>query len=195
MQRAKQGRALTHDAAIVTAASLMTQSLAGQILQLNESIQWFDAKIEELFNHHPDHFIFSSRPGSGKALRLRLLTIFGEDRDRFQCAAEVQTVSGIAPLLRSSGKTRIVSYRWACPKFVRQGVHAFAAQSQHWCPWAQAFYQMQVSQGKDHHVAVRSLAFKWLRIIYRCWKNRVPYDDAIYVASLKANNAPLLAFL
>jgi len=82
-------------------------------------------------------------------------------------------------LLRSSGKTRIVSYRWTCPKFVRQGVHAFAAQSQHWGPWAQAFYQMQVSQGKDHHVAVRSLAFKWLRISYRCWKNRVPYDDAI----------------
>ena len=133
LEEIKQARALTHDAAIVTAASLMTQSLAGQILQLNESIQWFDAKIEELFKHHPDHFIhhpdhfiFSSRPGSGKALGPRLLTIFGEDRDRFQCAAEVQTVSGIAPLLRSSGKTRIVSYRWTCPKFVRQGVHAFA---------------------------------------------------------------------
>ena len=195
LEEIKQARALTHDAAIVTAASLMTRSLAGQILQLNESIQRFDAKIEELFKHHPDHFIFSSRPGSGKALGPRLLTIFGEDRDRFQCAAEVQTVSGIAPLLRSSGKTRIVSYRWACPKFFRQGVHAFAAQSQHWCPWAQAFYQMQVSQGKDHHVAVRSLAFKWLRIIYRCWKNRVPYEDAIYMASLKANNAPFLAFL
>ena len=97
LEEIKQARALTHDAAIVTAASLMTQSLAGQILQLNESIQWFDSKIEELFKHHPDHFIFSSRPGSGKALRLRLLTIFGEDRDRFQCAAEVQTVSGIAP--------------------------------------------------------------------------------------------------
>ena len=96
LEETKQARALTHDAAIVTAASLMTQSLAGQILQLNESIQRFDAKIEELFNHHPDHFIFSSRPGSGKALRLRLLTIFGEDRDRFQCAAEVQTVSGIS---------------------------------------------------------------------------------------------------
>ena len=39
------------------------------------------------------------------------------------------------------------------------------------------------------------LAFKWLRIIYRCWKNRVPYDDAIYMDSLKANNSPLLAFL
>jgi transposase len=195
LEEIKQARALTGDTAIVTACSLLTQSLAGQILQLNDSIQRFDAKIEELFNHHPDHFIFSSLPGSGKALGPRLLTTFGEDRDRFECAEEVQTVSGIAPLLRTSGKSRIVSYRWACPKFVRQGVHEFAALSRHWCPWAQAYYQMQISQGKDHHVAVRSLAFKWLRIIYRCWKNRVPYDDAIYMDSLKANNAPLLAFL
>ena len=195
LEEIQQARALTHDAAIVTASSLLTQSLAGQILQLNESIQRFDAKIKELFNEHPDPFIFSSLPGSGKALGPRLFTLFGEDRDRFQCASEVQTLSGIAPLLRASGKTHIVSYRWACPKFVRQGVHEFAAHSRHWCPWAQAYYQMKLSQGKNHHVAVRSLAFKWLRIIYRCWKNRVPYDDAIYMESLKANNAPLLAFL
>ena len=191
----QQARALTSDVAIVTAASLLTQSLAAQILQLNESLQRFDAKIEELFNNHPDPFIFNSLPGSGKALAPRLFGVFGEDRDRFQSAAEVQTVSGVAPLQRNSGKTRIVCYRWACPKFVRQGVHEFAAHSRHWCPWAQAFYQMKVSQGKDHHVAMRSLAFKWLRIIYRCWKNRVPYDDAIYMDSLKANNSPLLASL
>ncbi len=195
LDQIKQALALTNDAAIVTAASLLTQSLAGQILQLNESIQRYDAKIEELFNHHPDHFIFNSLPGAGKVLGPRLLAVFGDDRDRFESAGEVQTVSGIAPLQRNSGKTRIVLYRWACPKFVRQSVHEFAALSRHWCPWAQAFYQMQVSQGKDHHVAVRSLAFKWLRIIYRCWKNQVPYDEAIYMASLKANNAPLLAFL
>lgn len=191
----KQARALTSDAAIVTAGSLLTQSLARQILPLNESIERFEAKIGELFVNHPDHFIFSSLPGSGKALGPRLLAIFGDDRDRFKSSGEAQTVTGIAPLMRSSGKTRVVSCRWACPKFVRQGVHEFAAHSRHWCPWAQAFYKMQISQGKDHHVAVRSLAFKWLRIIYRCWKDGVPYDDTIYMASLKANNAPLLAFL
>ena len=125
--------------AIVTAASLLTQSLAAQIPQLNESIQRFDAKIEELFNNHPDPFIFNRLPGSGKALAPRLFGVFGEDRDRFQSAAEVQTVSGVAPLQRNSGKTRIVCYRWACPKFVRQGVHEFAAHSRHWCPWGASF--------------------------------------------------------
>ena len=194
LEEIKQARALTHDAAIVTAASLMTQSLAGQILQLNESIQWFDAKIEELFKHHPDHFIFSSRPGSGKALGPRLLTIFGEDRDRFQCAAEVQTVSGIPPGCEAVARPASCLTVGPVPSSsARAFTHSRSVPAL--VALAQAFYQMQVSQGKDHHVAVRSLAFKWLRIICRCWKNRVPYDDAIYVASLKANNAPLLAFL
>ena len=194
LEEIKQARALTHDAAIVTAASLMTRSLAGQILQLNESIQRFDAKIEELFKHHPDHFIFSSRPGSGKALGPRLLTIFGEDRDRFQCAAEVQTVSGISPCCEAVARPASCLTVGPVPSSsARAFTHSRSVPAL--VALAQAFYQMQVSQGKDHHVAVRSLAFKWLRIIYRCWKNRVPYDDAIYVASLKANNAPLLAFL
>ena len=123
LEEIKQARALTHDAAIVTAASLMTQSLAGQILHLNESIQRFDAKIEELFNHHPDHFIFSSLPGSGKALGPRLLTLFGEGsfpmrrggtdrlRHRPPAAKQWQDPHRVLPLglsqVRPPGRSRI----------------------------------------------------------------------------------------
>jgi hypothetical protein len=38
--------------------------------------------------------------------------------------------------------------------------------------------------GKDHHAAVRALAYKWIRIMFRCWKDRTPYDDSLYVKSL-----------
>ena len=191
----RQAQALTQDEAILTAGSLTTQSLARQVRQLNESIAEFDRRIAELFNRHDDHFIFTSLPGSGAALGPRLLTLFGEDRERFESAEQVQTVSGISPVIESSGKTRIVRYRWACPKFVRQSVYEFAAHSRHWCPWATAYYRLQISRGKNHHVAVRALAFKWLRIIFRCWKDRTPYNDELYLASLKANKAPLLAYL
>lgn len=190
-----EAQALTNDSAIVTAGSMVTQSLARQIRQLNESIELFDRKIAELFQDHGDHFIFSSLPGCGTALGPRLLALFGDDRERFDSPCQVQTISGIAPLIRSSGKSRVVQYRWACPKFVRQGVHEFAAHSRHWCDWAAAYYRMQISQGKTHHTAVRALAFKWLRILFRCWKDHAPYDDSIYMASLINNNAPLLAYL
>jgi transposase len=190
-----QARALTQDSALVTTGSLLTRSLAKQIRQLNESIRLFDERIAELFENHEDFDIFTSFPGSGAALGPRLLSLFGEDRERYESAEQVAIRSGIAPLIESSGKTRIVRWRWACPKFLRQGIHEFAAQSRHWCPWAGAFYQMQRDRGKQHHKAVRALAFKWIRIIFRCWKDRTPYNDEIYMASLKANNAPLLAYL
>jgi transposase len=191
----RQAQALTDDEAILTVGSLTTQSLARQIRQVNHSIEEFDRRIAELFNAHDDHFIFKSLPGSGPALGPRLLTLFGEDRERFDSAEQVQTISGIAPLIEQSGKGRIVHYRWACPRFIRQSVHEFAAHSRRWCPWAAAYYRLQINRGKDHHVAVRALAFKWLRIIFRCWKNRTPYNNELYLASLRANNAPLLAYL
>ncbi len=191
---------LTRDSAVLTAGSMLTRSLVRQIRPLNQSIEIFDQKIAELFTGHDDHFIFTSLPGCGPALGPRLLSLFGDDRGRFDSAEQVQIVSGIAPLIDRSGKKTtktpgVVRWRWACPKFLRQGVHEFAAHSRHWCPWARAFYKMEISRGKGHHMAVRALAFKWLRIIFVCWRDGVAYDDARYMESLKANNSPLLAYL
>jgi len=46
-------------------------------------------------------------------------------------------------------------------------------------------------RGKDHQAAVRSLAFKWARIIFRLWKKRMPYCEQIYVAALQRRGSPL----
>ena len=35
---------------------------------------------------------------------------------------------------------------------------------------AGAFYRQQRDKGSSHQAAVRALAFKWLRILYRCWQ-------------------------
>jgi len=40
---------------------------------------------------------------------------------------------------------------------------------------------------------VRALAFKWIRIAYRCWKERVAYDENVYLAALAKHNSPLVA--
>ena len=93
----------------------------------------------------------------------RLLAAFGTDRDRFASANEMQSYSGIGPVTKRSGQSKSVHFRWACPKFVRQTFHEFAGHS-----------QLPISRGKSHHAAIRALAFKWIRILYRCWKNRTP---------------------
>jgi hypothetical protein len=123
----------------------------------------------------------------------RLLAAFGSERERYQNAAEVQTLSGIAPVTESSGKSSWVHFRFACSKFVQQSFPEWAAQSIPKSPWARACYELQCRRGKKHHAAVRALAFKWIRIIYRCWKERVAYDEKVYLEALAQHNSPLLA--
>jgi hypothetical protein len=61
--------------------------------------------------------------------------------------------------------------------------------------WAQAYYRQQRKQGQNHHAAVRALAFKWIRILFRCWKDRVAYDEKKYLAALAKRGSPLSALL
>jgi len=127
--------------------------------------------------------------------KVRLLAAFGDDRDRMDSPASMQCLSGIAPVTRRSGKRCSVQRRCACSKFLRQTFHEFAGHSRLHCAWAGAFYESQRVAGKGHHTAVRALAFKWIRILFRCWKTRTPYDEATYIGVLERRNAPLLKYL
>src|SRR6185295_15740384 len=113
------------------------------------------------------------------------------DRDRFEAPAEMQQFSGIAPVTERSGKSIWVHRRWACPKFVLQTFHEFADQARKFSAWSKLYYQQQRSRGNDHHAAVRALAYKWIRIMFRCWKDRRTYDDAIYTKSLAERGSAL----
>jgi hypothetical protein len=97
----------------------------------------------------------------------------------------------IAPVLERSGKTEWVHFRWACPKFLRQTFHEWASHSIGFCDWARAYYEQQLKSGKRHHAAVRVLAFKWIRIAFRCWKDGARYDDSRYMVSLRRRRSPL----
>jgi hypothetical protein len=101
------------------------------------------------------------------------------------------TFTGMAPVIERSGKMTVTHVRWFCPTFLRQSFHEFAGQSIQHSPWAKAFYRQQRMRGKDHQASVRSLAFKWLRIIFRLWKNQTPYQEGTYVAALQRRGSPL----
>lgn len=183
--------ALTNDPAIVETSALNVQMLARQIDALRPSIARYDKEIATRFGDHPDAHLFDSLPGSGPAMAPRLLSAFGSQRDRFQAATEVQEYSGIAPVTKRSGKQSQVTWRWSAPKFVRQSFHEFARLSIHHSAWARAYYEMQRDRGKSRHAAIRALAFKWIRIIFRCWKERTAYDEAQYIQALVARRSPL----
>jgi len=182
---------LTTDRAIIESSSLLVTLLARQILSLNESIKKLEEEIERRFSQHPDAFVFDSLPGAGAALAPRLLVAMGSDRERFSSASEVQTKAGIAPVTKRSGRHSHVERRWAAPAFLRQSFHEYAQCSLRSSPWARAYYREQRRRGKSHHTAIRALAFKWIRIIYRCWQDRTPYDEARYLAALARRGSPL----
>jgi transposase len=186
---------LTGDEAVILASTMMVQALVKQIPVLTESIQEYDRKIAALFNAHDDSTLFGSFPGAGPTLAPRLLAVFGSDRSRFEFAAEVQQLSGVAPVTEKSGKACWVHWRFACSKFLRQSLHEFAGQSILKSGWARAYYDQQRKRGTSHQAALRALAFKWTRVIFRCWKDRTPYDEAKYCQSLKLRGSHLASHL
>ena len=181
----------TTDAAVLEACTRKARDLCKLVGLLREQIQALEKRRDELVAAHPDGPLFASFPGAGPATVPRLIVAFGTRRELYQNAYEVQCDSGIAPVYKGSGKTAYVQMRRACPKFLRQTFHEFAGQSIPFCPWAKAYYQHQRDSAHDHHAAVRSLGYKWIRIMFCCWKNYTPYDEERYLESLRRRGSLL----
>jgi transposase len=143
----------------------------------------------------PDAELFAALPGAGVQFAPRLLTAFGEDRHRFPKADAMAQYAGIAPVTERSGNKHWVHWRFSCPKFLRQSFVEWAGESTRHSFWARAFYQHQRELGKTHQMAVRALAFKWIRILWRCWHDRKPYNETTYLMCLQDKGSPLLQYI
>jgi transposase len=190
----KSALPLTNDAAVITASVLNVKVLVAQMKTVIAAISEYDRNIDALCQTHADYQLFAALPGAGLIHAARLTAALGSDRSRWQSPDELLRFSGIAPVIERSGKQFRIRWRYFCPKFLRQTFHEFAAQSIQDSFWARAFYYSQRAKGKDHHAAVRALAFKWIRIIWKCWQTRTPYNEVIYLESLRKKGSSLLKF-
>lgn len=184
--------ALTSDPAVIEPNRLLVEVLVQQLRTLLHAVERFDQEIGALAPTLPDYVVFNSFPGAGPVFAPRLLAALGEDRERFPTPAEVQKYMGIAPVTERSGNKCWVHWRLQCPKFLRQTFVEWAALSIPHCYWAHAFYEQQRARGSSRQAALRALAFKWIRILHRCWQDRTPYDEAKYLNALKRRGSPLL---
>lgn len=188
----KSALPLTNDEAVIDTHAMLAVALVEQIAILMKHIRCFDKKIAELMSILPDAHLFESLPGAGACYSSRLLAAFGEERDRFSSAKEVQQYLGVAPVTERSGNKTWMHWRWQCSKFLRQTFVERSAHSIYNSYWAKIYYQKQRDSGNSHQAAVRSLAYKWLRIIFRCWKDQKPYNEVKYLNALKKRGSPLL---
>jgi hypothetical protein len=160
-----QAEPLTLDNAVIESHQLLAVALANQMLVVVEAIKVFDKEISTLFEVLTDAELYKSLPGTGPCL---------------------------APVAERSGQKCWVHGRYQCSKFNRQSFVEWAAKSVHQSYWAGLYYQQQRSKGNTHQSSVRSLAFKWIRVLYRCWKTKEPYDESKYLKVLLDRNYPLL---
>ena len=185
LEVASLAQPLTSDPAIMESGQRLSLMHLQMIQTLNPIIEAYDRRIEKVFQDHPEAHLFRRLPGAGAALAPRLLAFFGTDRSRYEKAVNAQSFCGIAPVTKSSGKTRVVYFRRACPKFDRQTFHEFARLSVSSCSWARNYLDHYRAKGKKFHTIIRALAYKWIRILFKCWQDRTPYNEEKYLETLK----------
>jgi transposase len=190
----KAARPLTSDPAVIEPNRLVAETLLAQISVLSKAVERFDAEIATQCAALPDFKIFNALPGAGTAMAPRLLAAFGEQRERFPNAAAIQKYAGIAPVVERSGNKSWTHWRYICPKFLRQTFVEWVGETVPRSFWAKAFYESRRAKGVDHNAIIRALAFKWLRILWRCWVDRQPYDESRYLLALQKRHSPVLAF-
>jgi transposase len=186
-----QGVPLTTDRAVINSSVPMVQALAAQMKATITALKLIEAQLATLCQQHQDFHLFSALPGAGTVYAARLLAALGTDRGRYPAADNLACFAGVAPVLERSGQSCWIRWRYFCPKFLRQSFVEYAGESIVHCAWAKAYYRQQRAKGKTHQAAVRALAFKWIRIIWKCWQSRTPYDEAAYLGSLHKQGSPL----
>jgi transposase len=190
----KESLPLVTDQAVVKSSAMLAAAYTTQMKVMIEAIKEFDREIEQLCASHQDYPLFESLPGAGTVYASRMLAAFGSQREKFSSADELACLAGIAPVIERSGKSCRVRWRYFCPKFLRQTFHEYAGETIVHSFWAKAYYEMQRGKGKSHAKAVRALAYKWIRIIWKCWQTKTKYDEVKYLECLRKRNSPLLRY-
>lgn len=156
---------------LVRALARVLEALVAELMKLTSRIQH---EVEQL----PDGKIVMSFPRAGRVNAAQILAELGDVRERFQTEEQLAAEAGVCPVTFESGKSRGVAFRWACNHRLRQAIATWADNSRHSSPWAKHVYAAARARGCDHPHAIRILARAWVRVLWRAWTNRAPYDPA-----------------
>ncbi|MBA3866175.1 MAG: IS110 family transposase [Solirubrobacterales bacterium] len=137
-----------------------------------------DTQIHERLAAHPDAEIFRPlfRDPRTTICPATLIAELGDCRGRYPNEAAMAADAGMSPVALESGKLRVATFRRACDKRLRVAVATLADSTRHWHPWAKEVYAKARARGQDHPHAIRTLGRAWIRVLWRCWRDEVPYD-------------------
>jgi hypothetical protein len=167
-------------------AVLLAGWLAASLAEKKREIK----KLLELYEQHPDCFIFKSLPAAGSFIEPALLAKLGDHRSQFPTAAVLQAVAGSSPITRQSGKHRSVLFRKACDRELRFISHQWAEASVKYCDWAKTYFWEVYRRTRSKNCAYRCLANRWLAILWKLWQSRKPYDEAYLLQQRAIRSLP-----
>jgi transposase len=191
LEALKQARPLTQDPALLEPLQLQMQRLVAHLSTVHQTIKCYDQRLKEVFATHSHAQLFEALPGAGPVLAARLAALFGTKKANFPEALDLLCFTGVAPVRKQSGAQQVVQFRYARPIFLHQSVVEFAKCSIGRCGWAGLLFEHELKEGKSTWMAIRKVAFKWLRILWRCWTDGKPYDETQYLRSLQRDGVQL----
>lgn len=181
---------LSGSAGTVAGKAHSAKTFAHLLGAMNEALTGLDDAIASVLAEHSDAPIFASFPGVGPILTAVLLAEIGEDRSRYPTPETLLAESGLAPVTRSSGRSRSVRFRYAANTRLREATMWWAFNSLKTSPWAAAaFRQGRDERGQRYHRALRGLAARWVRVAWRCWQDGTTYDPALHTGAANAERS------
>lgn len=179
MRSAPAGRAGELEAEARRTAVLGLVTALGPIVA---EIAELTSQIRGALVAHPDAAIFAPlfRDRKTAICPATLIAELGDARGRYPTDAALAADAGMSPVAVESGKRRAATFRRACDKRLRSAVATLADSTRHWHPWAKEVYRRARDRGQDHPHAIRTLGRAWLRVLWRCWQDGVPYNPALH---------------
>ncbi len=180
LQRLRQAPAVGLGELEMDAKGELVCSLARTLSTLVDQIRLLSGRIEHQVGASDDGRILMSFPRAGRICAAQILAELGSVRERFDSDEHLAAEAGVAPVTYASGKHKAVTFRWACNHRLRRALTTLADNSRHASAWAADVYANARGRGCDHPLAIRILSRAWLRVIWRAWIDRKPYDPAVH---------------
>ena len=180
LERLHQAPGVTLGELEMEAKGELALSLARTLDRLVDQIRLLTSRIEHHVGSTEDGRILMSFPRAGRVCAAQILSELGSVRERFDSDEHLAAEAGVAPVTYASGKSKAVTFRWACNHRLRAALTCMADNSRHANAWAASVYAKARARGCDHPHAIRILARAWLRVIWRAWTDRKPYDPALH---------------
>lgn len=161
----------------------IVRAFAALLERIVSEIATIGRRIEHELAQLPEGQVLMSFPRAGRICAAQILAELGDDRQRFQTPDQLAAEAGACPVTYASGKSRGVTFRWACNRRLRAAIVCFADNSRHASPWAADIYNRARQRGALHPHAIRILARAWIRVLWRAWHDSAPYDPDRHTAA------------